>query len=493
MSLHNRKSMEPWIKDNVHYYDHQVDGIRKMAMMRSVLLADEMGLGKSLQALTVFAIDVVMNKKERCLIVCPASLKRNWAEEIEKFTGFKATVVSNSSTKPIREKVINGYLEDSGPRILILNYEQVKSHLDILKRVDWGFLILDEAHMIKNHKAGRTKAIHSLSAHRSLVLTGSPILNHVNELWSLLERVAPGEWGTYWKFVNRYAVFGGFENRQITGIKHEGELKFELEKVMLRRLKKDVLDLPEIQFIERIVDLTPLQRKMYDEVVNDLQLTIGEGSDPVEINNALTKFLKLKQICGTTATVREDEKDESFKLDAALWDAESLIEQGERIVAFTQFRGVQEAYVKRLTKRSNWQKVADKTFPIFVLNGDVPPDDRQDVVNAWANSEVPGIIVCMFQVAGVGLNMTAARYGQFLDKLFVPKLNQQATDRMHRIGANKTHPVQILEYLCKNTAEERVEKILKTKEKVFNSIIEDDAFVSKIIADVMAKEAKGVM
>ena len=266
--------------------------------------------------------------------------------------------------------------------------------------------------------------------------------------------------------------------------------------VMQRRLKSEVLDLPDVQYIQKYVDLHDKQRTVYRQVLSDMKLSVSEA-ETQDIDNVLTKFLRLKQICGTTASVLESGADHSRKLDTAVDDALQLVGGGHRIVAFTQFRSVQDAYVRRLTAAQS----TGGQFPVFVLNGDVPstsdgrestdPDkvwSRQEIVNQWAESSAPGVIVAMFQVAGVGLNMTAARHGQFLDKLFVPALNQQAVDRMHRIGASETDSVQIIEYITKDTVEERVERILGMKKKVFDKIIEGDEWMNRLMQSVMEEE-----
>ncbi|ANA87292.1 DNA helicase [Gordonia phage Gibbles] len=472
LALPPRKSLEPYIPDELTYYPHQIEGIRRMIKMRSVLLADDMGLGKSLQAITLFAADVIRGYSSKCLIVCPASLKTNWENEILKFTrGIKVMVIRTDTTgkaltKEAKRKNLQDFAAADGPRVLITNYEQLVGMSKDYCDISWDMVIFDEAHMIKNHRAKRTQAALKLSTRRSILLTGSPILNHVNDLWSLLKRIAPNEIENYYAFLQRYATYGGYMDKQITGIKNEAELRARLQDVMVRRLKEDVLDLPEVTYTTRTVDLINSQIKIYKEVVSNMQLTSDDGQVE-EIQNHLTKFLRLKQVCGTTAAFSN--KDDSGKLDMAEWDAEDICSGGERLVAFTQFRDVQQAYIDRLTNRRSFK------YPIYVLNGDVDIDERQSVVDAWANDKTPGIIICMYQVAGVGLNMTAGRYGQRIDKLWNPSLNKQAVDRLHRIGADKTKPVTIIDYLARDTVEERVEKILDNKTKISNKLIELDS------------------
>lgn len=468
-----RKSMEPWVKDSTHYYPHQIEGIRLLARRTSFLLADDMGLGKSVQALTVFAIDVVRGWGDKALVVCPVTLKGNWADELEKFTGFPFVLLEG--TPKVRREQLQQFKSIEGPKVLIVNYEQVIAHEADLNRMKFDVAIFDEAHYLKNQKAKRTQACLRLNATRNFLLTGTPMLNHVNELWPLLHKIDPQEYPKYWHFVNRYAVFGGWKDKQIIGVKNEKELTERLQSVMLRRLKKDVLDLPEVQIIERRVDLLPEQRKLYDEIVNELQLTTVHDASPMDIENALTKFLRLKQICGTTLPFTGE--DHSSKLNLATEDDLEIILNGNKIVVFTQFRDMQTAYVKRMEAQG---------VKVFQLHGDVKKPDRQPIVTEWTQYNGPAVICCMLQVAREGLNLVAARHGSFLDELFVPGLNQQAIDRLHRIGSSKSQPVQIRKYICRNTIENRVQQILRTKKKLFGEIVESDPdWKKKLVQAIM--------
>jgi SNF2 family DNA or RNA helicase len=467
-----RGSLEPYIPDSVEYYWWQVEGVRLACRILNPIFGDDMGLGKSLQALTTFAVDVKMGKASSALVVCPATLKANWADEVEKFTTFSYDVLGvdhdeSGKTKVLtpsqRKKQLADFAAWDEPRIMICNYEQVTAHLDLLNELCFDVVILDEAHFVKNHRAQRTKAVHRLRAKRFFLLTASLMLNHVDDLWSPLKLTDPRGVPGYWQFLNRYAVFGGYKDKQIVAVKNERELRDRLDTTMIRRLARDCLSLEEPQIIPRLVDLHPEQRKLYDEICADMRLTTSDSTVPLDIDNALTKFLKLKQICGTTATVLGLEKDYSYKLDLAIEDDLMLLDQDEKIVVFTQFRGVQEAYLRRFV-------TAVPCVPHFVLNGDVPLTDRVPTIKNWENTSGAAVIVCMLQVAGVGINMAAAHHGSMLDKLFVPKLNDQAIGRLNRLG--QTKPVQIREYRVRGTVETRVEQILKSKDKRFADLIE---------------------
>jgi SNF2 family DNA or RNA helicase len=463
---YSRKSLEPWVKDEVEYYPHQIDGIRTLARRRSFLLGDDMGLGKSLQALTIFAIDVYRGWAQTMLVVCPVTLKGNWADEIEKFTRIPYTVLEGEPIE--RLKQILEFRTADGPRILIVNYEQITAHQEQLDRIRFDVACFDEAHYLQNHKAKRTEAALDVYSRRSFLLTGTPMLNHVNGLWPLLHRIDPQQFPEYFRFVNRYAVFGGYKNKQIIGVKNEKQLTEKLQNLMLRRLKKDVLNLPVVQMIDRRVDLTEEQQALYDEVLNEMRLPRIGQETPDDIDNALTKFLRLKQICGTTLPFTGE--DHSSKLDLAIEDdLELVVENGHRTVVFTQFRPMLQAYVDRMARDK-----MGKDVPVFQLHGDVPKPDRVQIVKQWGSTRDPGIIVCGLQVASEGLNLVAARHAAFLDQLFTPGKNQQAIDRLHRIGASETQPVQIRRYIARNTIESRIEQILRIKTKLFGEIVESD-------------------
>ena len=493
-----RKSLEPFLKDDVQYFPHQTEGIRWAARQESFILADDMGLGKSLQALTVFCIDCKMGKSETLLIVCPVTLRDNWADEIQKFTRIPFTMLGEvphptrkGETKKLTPKQRHDQLveftKQIGPRILVCNYEQLTNpvHADLLCTFKFSMGIWDEAHALKNHKAKRTQASHAVRARRSAMLTGTPMLNHVDELWSLLHRVDPHRWPSYWKFVNRYCVFGGYENRQVTGVKNEAELRAILSEVMIRRLKNDVLDREKPTYIQHKVGLSDYQRKLYDDVVGDplfVDMVLGTLLDEngnEKKGSVLTEFLRLKQICTTPYAIDPTFPDDSFKLDRMEEIAQELASRDEKLVLFTQFRGTLQAMTNRLNKSG--------VGSIYALHGDVPQKERQPIVKRWGSEKGSSFILCMTQVAGVGLNMVDASECVFIDKLYVPGLNKQAVDRLDRIG--QTKPVMVHELIARNTIESRIEAILKSKEMLNEDIVEGGAGMKKLM-DMLKEKMK---
>jgi SNF2 family DNA or RNA helicase len=483
-----RKSLEPYLKDSVEFFEHQTDGIRRAARMPSFLLADDMGLGKSLQALTVFCIDVKMGKAETLLIVCPVTLRDNWFEEVNKFTRLPVTLLGevahptkHGQTKKLapvaRQRQLEDWIGQSGPRILICNYEQLVNpvHKQTLTTFRFCMTIMDEAHVIKNHKAKRTQAALAIRARRSGMLTGTPMLNHVDELWPILHRIDPVRFPRPWAFINRFCAFGGYENRQIVGVKNPEELQKILAGVMIRRLKNDVLSREAPTYIKHLVGLSAKQRELYDLAAADPFFFEEEDGTDEDGNKkdggALLKFLRLKQICTTPYAIDTELGDDSLKLDRLQEIAAELAERDDKLVVFTQFRGAQEAIMKRFAK-ANYGA-------LYQLHGDVPQKERQPTVARWGAVRGASIIVCMTQVAGVGLNMVAASECTFVDRLFVPGLNKQAVDRLDRIGQER--PVVVHELVARNTIESRIEEILGSKEMLNQDIVEGGAGMSTLI------------
>lgn len=477
-----RKSLEPYLHDSVEFYPHQVEGVRVLARIPNFLLADQMGLGKSLQALTVFAIDVKLGKATTMLVVCPVSLRGNWADEVQKFTRFPALRLGEEPhptrrgqwrtlSAVDRVKQLREFMDFPIPRVVICNYEQVVAHIDELNRYGFDLLVCDEAHMVKNPQSKRTEAILKLKRKRTAILTGTPMLNQVGELWTLLHMIDPVRWPSYRRFLNRYAVFGGYEGRQIVGQKNVLELNNWLLHKMLRRYKKDVLTLPEVKHIQIKVDLHPDQSKLYADLSDELFLPDAHGN-PQAIENALVKFLRLKEICGSSALV-DGYADHSYKLDQLIAICLDTLANDEKIVVFTQFRKIHALIVQRLRKAG-----AD---PIGQLHGDVPQGDRQQVIKDWSAYSGGAPLVCMSQVAGVGLNMTAARTGVRADKLFTPGMNDQVVDRLHRIGQQETHAVEFYDIIARGTIEERIEEILATKFQNNQELVEETVSFQKLM------------
>lgn len=475
----------------------RVDHPRHLFLTRDFIVTHN-----TVQMLATFCVHVKAGRASTMIVVCPNPLKKNWSNEIKKFTRIQHVVIPGGTATPVkRQMLLDEFKEMVGPKILIINYDQVPNFLDQINAEFFDVAVWDEAHMLKdptNKRSGWNRQIYS---RYSFMLTGSPMPNNVGELWTMLDRVSPGEWGSYKQFVNMYAIK---RNKDIVGTKNKQRLRKRLAQVMLRRKKEDHLDLPDVQYIDRVVGITPKQRKLYERARDDLMIEMSNAPDE-EIANDAVKFARLLQICGTTFCV-DPETDSSEKLDLAVADAVDLVNEGHHIVVFTRWRPVQEAFVARMRKalKPTIDAFGEKVppAPVRVINGDVDSDDRvnrhgevtalgrESIKTEWEQDR-PGVLCCTYQAAGVGLNMTKARHGLLLDKLYTPGLNKQAVDRMHRIGADRSQPVQILQYYVADTVEHRVHTILQLKQKTTDDVIEMSVAEKAMFLAVMSAEMNG--
>ena len=428
----------------------------------------------TIQALAAMCIDIKHGFAERICIVCPPSLKGNWAEEIMKFTRLDFYVVKGGPQKRVKQML--AYKNATGPRVLIVNYEQIVGSLVTMHDMNFHITAYDEAHYLKNPLAQRTIASVDMPTLRSFMLTGTPVLNSIDELWPLLYKVDPVEWPSLPEFLDRYAVYGGYGGNQIVGVRNEEELRARLAPYMIRREKSLVLDLKEPQVIPRYVDMYDAQEKMYRRALDEMVIELDDGTQE-EIENSLTQFLRLKQISNTTYPFAE--KDVSAKLDLAVDDAKIIAANGWKSVIFTQFTDTFTVVADRLRKAG---------LTVHELSVAVKPDERAAFVSNWGAQPTPDVLLCSTHIAGVGLNMTQARHCLFIDKLFVPGLNKQAVDRLHRLGQDETQPVQVFEYFSRGTVEEKIERILQRKQTVIGSVVQPTSELREALIEALQEE-----
>ncbi len=305
-------------------------------------------------------------------------------------------------------------------------------------------------------------------------------LNRTKEKVMAVEYEGPGEvvsmqtsTGNYvaWGLASKNCVFGGFKEKQIVGVKNKAELEAKLKAVLLRRTKKDLGLSGKLPPIDVYVDIHPSQAALIKQAKDEMKLTRANGTD-IELANGMVAFMRKLQILSTPANLGFP--DESYKLDRAVMMAEEIISNGLPLVMFTQFRPTLECMTKRLNAAGiDWRQ----------LHGDVPQKDRIPTVKAWSEDAAngrPQVLLVMLQVGGTGLNLVAADTAIFLDELFVPKLNDQAEDRLDRMG--QTQPVTIYRLRVRRSQEDRKARILKTKAELFRDVVDEDDFRKKLLA-----------
>jgi SNF2 family DNA or RNA helicase len=418
------------------------------------ILADDMGLGKTVQ--TISAINLAYETQETdrpSLIVCPKSVVPFWVREIHRCTP-KIRAYQYLGTN--RDKSI---WSRAGKDWFITTYETLVRDIDVISRTPFFFLVLDEASKIKNPNAQRTQAIKSINALHRLALTGTPIENRLDELWSILDFLIKGLLGTQSQFINRYGTISAGDSQKAE------ELSKRIRPFLLRRVKKDVAkDLPEKIELEDWCDLTEEQRSLYgqiqDQYAEPLRAEIERGEKVNYQFNILPILTKLKQVCDHPALVIEKCDPligRSEKFDVTLERINEIKDAGERVVVFSHFLKSLDLFEKAFSERG-----------ISSIRIDGSTRNRQKLIDQFNGGGVD-VALCSIRACGYGITLTAANHVIHFDRWWNPAVEDQATDRVHRIGQSKT--VYVYRTLVSRTLEEKIAMLLERKRNLADRVV----------------------
>ena len=413
-------------------------------------LADDMGLGKTIQ---VLALLVALDTPKRThLLVVPASLIANWQREIERFApGLRVAIAhaSEPASRPIDET-----------DLVITTYGTL-SRLPWLFERAWDLVILDEAQAIKNPGAKQTRACKELKARARIALTGTPVENRLGDLWSIFDFVNPGLLGSakvFNAFTKRLAATGDF-----------APLRRLVQPYILRRLKSDkriIADLPDKTEVAAYCSLTRAQIALYRDAVDDLRAELAVKRGGIERRGAiLTSLLRLKQICNHPSHWLRDgdwAADASGKFARLAEIGESIAAKQEKVLVFSQFRETSEPLARFLAGVFEREGL--------VLHGGTPVKERQRLVDRFQSDESVPFFVLSVKAGGTGLNLTAASHVIHFDRWWNPAVENQATDRAHRIGQRKN--VLVHKLICRGTVEERIDELIESKKSLSREILE---------------------
>jgi SNF2 family DNA or RNA helicase len=456
-----------WRDDAPPLRHYQIDALDWLSKRGSYGLFDEMRLGKTATVLKDFDNTRATWRDARLLVVAPNNVILNaWQPEVMKWTTFSVEVATGTAKQ--RKAAIN-----AGSDVLVIAYDNLARELNDLNAQRFYYGCYDEAHSVKGFKALRTKAALSLRLAKRGVVTATPMLNRVDELWPLLHLAAPKEFPSYWSFLTRYAVYGGYEGRQIVGIQNEAELRAKMAPYCLRRLRRDVMaDLPDPTPVDLFVDLAPAQRAMYDTAVDELKIMI-ENKVVDEFENPLVRLLRLRQIIGTPACVGGP--DDSAILDAAM---EQIVgtDPRRKIVVFTQFLGVIEALRKRL---------AAAGIDAHHIQGEgMTARSRSETISAFS-TDSSRVLIASYGVAMQGIDLSAADLGICLDVMWVPMLQKQAESRM--VNVERRQIPEIIRFHGKRTVATRVLSILREKQNASDSVLDNNE-IEKVLSSMSLTE-----
>lgn len=434
-------------------------------------LADDMGLGKTVQAIAYldYCKQIAENNPSGpsvpagpALIICPTSLVANWNHECSVFSP-QLDVYLHHGTNRLRGKAFQERLSKCD--VIVTSYAIYTKEASELLNYYWSCVILDEAQAIKNPHAQKTRALRPIKTAHRLVLTGTPIENRLEELWSIMEFLNPGYLGSLERF--RTQFIHPIEKKNSRS--KSNQLTQMIRPFLLRREKTDkkiIHDLPEKVEAKRVCNLTKSQASLYQSIVNRLQKNVAETGGIQRKGMILSTLTKLKQVCDHPSLVSdldqlEDRK--SGKLDLLFHILDPLFEQDEKVLLFTQYVKMGKILIEETQKR-----YPDAT--IFFLYGALSAEQRQKMIDNFQNPEQKKILfILSLKAGGVGINLTAAGYVIHYDRWWNPAVEEQATDRAYRIGQNRN--VYVYKLICEGTLEERIDLLIERKKSLQNQIL----------------------
>ena len=428
-------------------------------------LADDMGLGKTIQVLALLlTLDRRTGKKSTktpSLLVAPASLLANWAQEAARFTPGLAIMIAHPSFMGADElRAMN--VDRLGKIDLVVTSYATLLRLDWLGKVNWRLVVLDEAQVIKNPNAKQTRAVKALKAQGRIVLTGTPIENNFRDLWSIFDFVNPGLLGSskaFANFVKKLADQPGASYAPLRRL---------VQPYILRRLKSDksiIADLPDKSEVRAFCHLTRKQAALYEGAVAELEQALEDAEEGIARRGLVLSFLmRFKQICNHPSQWLGDggwDEAESGKFARLREIAETIASRQEKLLVFTQFKEIIPAIVNVLTGVFG--------RPGFVLHGETAIGKRKELVKQFQDDAGPPFFVLSIKAGGAGLNLTAASHVVHFDRWWNPAVENQATDRAYRIGQKRN--VLVHKFVCRGTIEDKIDQLIESKKQLADDFL----------------------
>ena len=442
--------------------DYQVTGVKWLYNVYKSgfggILADEMGLGKSIQLIYLTKLIIKENPKAKILIVTPTSLVYNWQKEFDKFgSELKYKVFAENKTQRLNEL---DNLDDIN--IMITSYGLIRNDLEKYEQMSFELIAIDEAQNIKNPNTGIAKAVKSLNAKVKFALTGTPIENSLLELWSIFDFIMPGYLANRDKFQTLYNVKElDKENSNLN------RLNTQIKYFILRRKKKDVVkDLPDKLENNIYIDLGKTQKKLY---MAEVQKTKEELDELIKLEGwtkarfkILQLLTKLRQICIDPSIIFDNYKGESAKIEELLKIVEETKANGHKMLIFTTYKKALDLIISKLNNIG---------ISSYYIDGSVSSKKRMELVEKF-NHDDTDVFIITLKAGGTGLNLTSATVVIHLDLWWNPQVENQATDRAHRIGQKNT--VEVIRLITKGTIEERILELQNKKRKLAELLIDNE-------------------
>lgn len=435
------------------------------------ILGDEMGLGKTLQAICF----LTASKGSKALIVAPTSLIYNWLSEFERFApGISVTAVNGS--KEDREKIIENI---ESYDVIITTYNLLKRDIELYRSIEFNYCILDEAQYIKNPNSQNAASVKEIKARTRFALTGTPIENSLMELWSIFDFIMPGYLFDEKRFSVRY------HKRLNEGPEVIEELNKLIRPFILRRMKRDVItELPDKIEKKLLIEMEKEQKKVYGTYARHVVDIIRNKVKEDEFKNSKIQILsyitRLRQLCLDPSIVMNEYTGGSGKIEALVELLSRGIEEGHRILVFSQFTSVLKNIGNRIKKEG---------ISYSYLDGSIPSDKRMDLVEAF-NKGKNSVFLISLKAGGTGLNLTSADIVIHFDPWWNPAVEEQATDRAHRIGQKNV--VEVIKIIARGTIEEKVIALQEEKRKLISEMMGEEMSKGEGMANLTDDELLGL-
>jgi len=452
---------------------YQVKGVSWLAYLNKfglgACLADDMGLGKTIEliALLLHERSRVSGKRGKkfslapTLLICPMSVVGNWQKEVERFAPSLKVMVHHGADRLTGKKFGR---EAKKNDLVISTYALAHRDEDTLSAVHWQHVVLDEAQNIKNPTAKQTQAIKKLKAAHRIALTGTPVENRLSELWSIMDFLNPG----YLKSAQHFRTNFALPIEKYRKKERAEMLRHIIQPFVLRRVKTDpkvINDLPEKMEMKVYYNLTREQASLYEAVVAEMIERIDKSEGIERKGLVLATLMKLKQICNHPALFLQDGsilEGRSGKLARLEEMLEEVLAEGDKALIFTQFAGM-----GAMLRHYLQEKLGGETL---FLHGGTPKKQRDVMIQRFQSDlQGPPLFVLSLKAGGLGLNLTAANHVFHFDRWWNPAVENQATDRVFRIGQKKN--VQVHKFVCIGTLEERIDQMIEQKKELAESII----------------------
>ncbi len=445
---------------------YQVRGLAWLVFMvrwgLGACLADDMGLGKTIQ---VLALLLHLKEEKRLdrpfLLICPTSVVSNWRKESERFAPSLRVLIHHGLGRHGGQSFER---ETERNDLVISTYSLVHRDLEQIAAVQWTGLVLDEAQNIKNPSAKQTQAVRHLVTPARISLTGTPVENRLSELWSIMEFLNPGYLGSELSFKRRFSVpIERYHDREVSDALHR-----QVKPFVLRRLKTDprvIEDLPEKNEMKVYCSLTREQATLYEAIVRESLKHFDDAKGIGRKGAVLSALTRLKQVCNHPAHYLADNSrldGRSGKLTRLTEMLEEVLAEGDCALVFTQFAKMGEILRRHLREILSVE--------VAFLHGGVPARQREKIISRFQEEPSgPSIFVLSLKAGGFGLNLTRARHVFHFDRWWNPAVEDQATDRVFRIG--QTRPVAVYKYVCTGTVEEKIDALIEKKKELAGVVI----------------------